>query len=116
MTTSSAGAFADMPLRRPFVILNATDLTMGAGFSFSQDDFDRICSDLGPIPVARAVLASSAFPVAFTPITLKNYGSKECGYREPVWFRAALEDFEINPTRFHRAELWSSYQDAAKRP
>ena len=108
--------FADMPLRRPFVILNATDLTMGAAFSFSQDDFDRICSDLGPIPVARAVLASSAFPVAFTPITLKNYGSKECGYREPGWVRAALEDFETNPTRFHRAELWSSYQDAAKRP
>ena len=108
--------FADMPLRRPFVILNATDLTMGAAFSFSQDDFDRICSDLGPIPVARAVLASSAFPVAFTPITLKNYGSKECGYREPGWVGGALEDFEINPTRFHRAELWSSYQDAAKRP
>jgi NTE family protein len=108
--------FADIPLRRPFVILNATDLTMGAAFSFSQDDFDRICSDLGPIPVARAVLASSAFPIAFTPITLKNYGSEQCGYREPGWVRAGLEDFETNPTRFHRAEIWSSYQDAAKRP
>jgi NTE family protein len=68
--------YADMPHSRPFVILNATDLTTGAGFSFSQDDFDRICSDLQGIPLARAVLASSAFPVAFTPITLKNYGSR----------------------------------------
>src|ERR1700687_1296435 len=72
--------YADMPHSRPFVILNATDLTTGAAFSFSQDDFDRICSDLQGIPLARAVLASSAFPVAFTPITLKNYGQSECGY------------------------------------
>jgi NTE family protein len=66
--------------------------------------------------VARAVLASSAFPVAFTPITLKNYGSVECGYHEPGWVIAALQDFEINPTRFNRARGWSSYEDAGARP
>jgi NTE family protein len=108
--------YADMPRRRPFVILNATDLTTGAGFSFTQDDFDLICSNLQGIPVARAVLSSSAFPVAFTPITLKNYGQSECGYGTPVWVSGALQDFEINPTRFHRAETWTSYEDAAMRP
>jgi NTE family protein len=108
--------YAEMPHRRPFVILNATDLTTGAGFSFSQDDFDRICSDLEGIPVARAVLASSAFPVAFTPITLKNYGQSECGLSRPLWVSGALQDFELNPTRFHRAEVWKSYEDAAARP
>lgn len=108
--------YADMPHRRPFVILNATDLTTGAGFSFTQDDFDLICSDLQEIPVARAVLASSAFPVAFTPITLKNYGQSECGYGTPGWVRGALQDFELNPVRFHRAEIWTSYEDAVARP
>ncbi len=108
--------YADMPRRRPYVILNATDLTRGAAFSFSQDDFDLICSDLQGIPVARAVLASSAFPVAFSPITLKNYGPSECGYSTPLWVRGARQDFELNPTRFHRAEIWTSYEDAAARP
>lgn len=108
--------YADMPRRRPFVILNATDLTTGAAFSFTQDDFDLICSDLQEIPVARAVLASSAFPVAFTPITLKNYGQSACGYGTPGWVSGALQDFELNPTRFHRAEIWTSYEDAASRP
>lgn len=106
--------YADLPHRRPFVILNATDLT--TAFGFSQDDFDLICSDLQGIPVARAVLASSAFPVAFTPITLKNYGQSECGYTTPVWVRGALQDFELNPTRYHRAKIWTSYEDAAARP
>jgi len=108
--------FADLPRRRPYMILNATDLTMGATFSFTQDYFDRICSDLQTIPVARGVLASSAFPVAFTPITLKNYGASECGYREPGWVRAALQDFSTSPTRFHRADVWSSYNDSDARP
>ena len=108
--------YADMPRRRPYVILNATDLTTGAGFSFSQDDFDLICSDLQGIPIARGVLASSAFPVAFTPITLKNYGQRECGSSRPLWVTGALQDFELNPTRFHRAEIWTSYEDSAARP
>jgi hypothetical protein len=108
--------YAETPRRRPYVILNATDLTTGAGFSFTQDDFDLICSDLQRIPVARGVLASSAFPVAFTPITLKNYGQSECGYGTPGWVSGALQDFQLNPTRFHRAEIWTSYQDAAARP
>jgi NTE family protein len=108
--------FAHLPRRRPYIILNATDLTMGATFSFTQDYFDLICSDLEPIPVARGVLASSAFPIAFTPITLKNYGANECGYREPGWVKAALHDFSINPTRYHRAEVWSSYEDSDARP
>jgi NTE family protein len=108
--------FADLPRRRPYIILNATDLTMGSTFSFTQDYFDRICSDLRTIPVARGVLASSAFPVAFTPITLKNYGAGECRYREPGWVRAALQDFSTNPTRFHRADVWSSYKDSDARP
>lgn len=53
---------------RPFLMINATDMSMGAPFSFVQSQFDLICSDLAPYPVARAVAASSDFPVAFTPL------------------------------------------------
>ena len=41
--------------------------------AFSQELFDLICSDLGSYPVARAVTASSAVPVAFPTIVLENH-------------------------------------------
>ena len=108
--------FANMPLSRPFIIINATDISLGARFEFSQDYFDRICSDLSSIPISRAVTASSAFPVAFPPITLKNYGGSPCGYRDPGWVPTALKDFYHLPTRYDRAKTWVSYEDATVRP
>ncbi len=109
--------FADMPRHRPFIILNATDMTLGAQFSFTQDDFDRLCSDLSGVHVARAVTASSAFPVAFTPLTLMNYPKSTCaGYRVPEWVTEGLKDFDGAPSRYERAKTWLSYQDATQRP
>lgn len=109
--------FADMPRARPFILLNATDLGNGAQFSFTQDHFDRICSDLDDVPVARGVTASSAFPVAFTPLTFRNYGAGACDYEPPRWVkRAEHGDFDANPQRFDLARTWRSYEDASRRP
>jgi NTE family protein len=109
--------FADMPRRRPFIILNATDISLGAQFSFTQDDFDRLCSDLSGVHVARAVTASSAFPVAFTPLTLVNYSTPACNATAmPGWVAEAAKDFETAPSRYERAKTWLSYQDAKQRP
>lgn len=109
--------FRDMPRRRPFIVLNATDIGMGAQFSFTQDQFDPICSDLDGVPVARAVTASSAFPVAFTPLTVKNYGAGACNYDPPLWVNGAeANDFDLNPLRFDLARTWRSYEDAITRP
>lgn len=67
--------FADIPLnKRPFIEINATDLSTGAHFSFAQGYFDVLCTDLSQFPVARAVTASSGVPMAFPPVTLKNHG------------------------------------------
>lgn len=77
--------------RRPFAIIQATDLATGAPFAFVQSQFDVICSDLGSYPVARAVAASNGFPVLFTPITLKNY-RPHCGAPPPAWLAAAKAD------------------------
>lgn len=59
--------------RRPYVVLNAADMSTGAVFSFTQDQFDLICADLTRLHVADAVAASAAFPVALTALTLKNH-------------------------------------------
>jgi NTE family protein len=107
--------FGGLPPKRPFIILNATDIGRGAQFSFTQDQFDRICSDLSPLPISRAVTASSAFPIAFTPLTLENYGWKACGYTEPEWMANAAEDLDINPQLYDLAKTWRSYGDANRR-
>jgi NTE family protein len=66
--------FADM-IRpdSPLIIINASDLGHGIRFSFVQEYFDLLCSDLSSYPVAQAVAASSAVPVLFNPIVVKNH-------------------------------------------
>lgn len=65
--------FADLQRRDgPLVVINATDLGGGVRFSFLQDYFDLLCSDLSTFRVARAVAASSAVPVLFHPVVLRN--------------------------------------------
>ena len=65
--------FADLKKDGPRIIINATDLSTGNVFSFTNENFRRICSNLDSYPIGRAVTASSAVPVLFSPITLKNY-------------------------------------------
>ena len=57
----------------PMISVNATDLAGGTPFAFNQANFDLLCSDLSSFPVSRAVAASAAFPVLFTPITLVSH-------------------------------------------
>lgn len=74
--------FADLQRRDgPLIAINATDLGRGVRFSFLQDYFDLLCSDLSTFPVARAVAASSAVPVLFHPVVLENHaGCAPRGY------------------------------------
>lgn len=65
--------FTDFKSDMPFIQINATDLSAGQPFIFRQEYFNLLCSDLSTFPVSRAVAASSAVPIAFAPITLKNY-------------------------------------------
>lgn len=73
--------FADIRKDSPRIVINATDLSLGRGFAFTDYHFSWICSDLNSYPIGRAVAASSAVPVLFSPIGLKNYsGDKTCRY------------------------------------
>jgi NTE family protein len=56
----------------PYMILNATDAASGLTFAMTQDYFDWLCADARPYPLARAVAASAAYPVALSPVTLAN--------------------------------------------
>lgn len=82
--------FADLLARRqrPLIVLHATDLTLGSDFQFTQDQLDPLCTDLSTFPVARAVAASSAVPILFGPVTLKNHAGR-CGYVRPSWVKEA---------------------------
>jgi NTE family protein len=108
-------AFKDLQKRKPFVLINATDMTMGARFEFTQDQFDFLCSDLSEFPVSRAVAASSAFPVLLSPVTVKNYAGG-CNFSEPGWVTNAMNDRNIAASRFARAILVRSYLDKDRRP
>lgn len=106
--------FGDRPLSElfdeqgPVVIINATDLFKGSRFGFTPELFSLICSDSDHFPVARAVAASSAVPLIFTPITLTNRAGS-CGYPTPSWIRVGLTEKQLKPRRYRLAKTWSRY-------
>lgn len=59
--------------RRPFVVINATDVSRRQRFEFTQDDFDLLGADMAKLPVGCAVAASSAVPVLFSPLRIPYF-------------------------------------------
>ena len=53
--------------KRPFLILNATDMVEGTPFSFTQNRFDLICSDLGQFKLSVGVAGAAARPRPLSP-------------------------------------------------
>jgi len=80
---------------RPLLVVQATDYGNEQPFTFTQPDFDLICSDLNSYPVGNAVAASSAFPVLFSPIRLTNHhfdGTRGyCASHRPAWVDRVLD-------------------------
>jgi NTE family protein len=56
------------------MVRTTTDLSTGSRLTFSQNEFDLICSDLASFPISRAAAASSAVPLVTSPVTINNYG------------------------------------------
>lgn len=101
--------------KRPFVVINATDMSLGWRFEFTQEQFDLLYSDLASYPISRAVAASSAFPILLSPLTLKNHISG-ADYIEPIWVTTGLQDSDENSRRFKIASIARTYEDATNRP
>jgi NTE family protein len=99
----------------PRIYINATDLSHGNRFTFTQGQFDVICSDLDEFRISRAVASSSAVPGLLSPITLENHAG-ECGYQTSDVVEEALASRHSDPRRYRAAKTYSDYQDDAKRP
>ncbi|WP_288841780.1 patatin-like phospholipase family protein [uncultured Deefgea sp.] len=103
----------------PRIIVSATEAASSFRFTFSQDFFDLICSDLSAVKLSRAATASSAVPILFTPITFNNYGL-HCGANIPAWVDEALQlaknknDLPIRTLQ--RIRELKSIQNSDKRP
>ena len=85
--------------RRPYLILNSADMVEGTPFPFTQYTMDLLCSELRTMKISTAVAASAAFPVALSPVTLKNY----CTPAAPAkvgWLQDAADTlWYVNPAR-----------------
>ena len=116
-TVFDHATFADLQRANgPFVIINGTDLTSGARFSFTQDQFDAICGDLSRMTLARAVATSTALPPLLTPITLENRGGT-CGRRPASWEIEAEAAAKMSATpgrALLRARALQSYADPGR--
>lgn len=88
--TSFAGIdlkFRDLNPARPNLVLNATkgsgagSNTFGQPFTFTSEDFGKVCSSIDEYSVARGVMATATFPGVFNFMTLTNQCSdkKEMG-------------------------------------
>lgn len=97
----------------PTIILNASDLGGGVRFSFMPNYFDLLCSDSQSFPVARAVVASAAVPLVFSPIVLENYDS--CGIGSPKWLAVARQKLADNEEMSLVIDGLSSFGDKQRR-
>jgi NTE family protein len=106
--------FADMKRAGgPLVLINASDLGYGVRFSFTQEYFNLLCSDIASFPVARAVTASSAVPVLFNPVVVRNY--PDCKQGEPAWLVAAEQRARHDPDMREVVHGLKSYFETDRR-
>jgi NTE family protein len=96
--------------RRPRVWINATDIYNGTPFVFGKTAFSAICSDLANYPIASAVAASAAVPLAFSPIILEAFPER-CNARLPAWIEKARANPNAPPLLRAFAQGIGRYRD-----
>lgn len=107
--------FADLERRDgPLIQINATDLATGAPFSFIQEQFDFLCSNLSSYSVSRAVAASSAVPGPMSPLTLRNFAGR-CDFETPAWIREAIASRRTFSREYVNAKNLDSYTRSRER-
>ncbi len=128
--------FGDLKKRpRPYLVVNAADMSTGARFEFTQEQFDLLCADLDAMPIARGVAASSAFPGLLNSMTIDSFNANAtdggCGYDGPGshlaadlpklaplerdWVDRARLENRGRTDRLYAAEQVLAYKDPARR-
>lgn len=100
--------------QRPRVWINASDIYNRTPFVFGRTAFSAMCSDLNSYPIADAVAASAAVPVAFAPIVIESYAGK-CGAQLPDWAIRARINPNAPPLLKAYANALASYQNGSVR-
>lgn len=108
------GTFGDMAAREgPLILINATDMITGTRVSFTQENFDPICSDLSRFPVARAAAASSAVPIILSSITLRNHAGR-CDYHPPEIVESVMKEHNVSKRQYHLIDDVMVYLDSER--
>jgi NTE family protein len=97
---------------RPRVWINASDIYNRTPFVFGAVAFGAMCSDLSEYPLANAVAASAAVPVAFAPVVIQTYPGK-CNQPLPPWLLRALKDKNAPPMLSAFAKAINRYHDGS---
>jgi NTE family protein len=99
---------------RPYLAINATDMAIGEQFVFNDTRFALISSDLNAYPVARAVAASSAIPMVFTPLTLQNFACAP-GAAKSSFVPRNLDEAPMSHEEAQVLNILHSYSDSKNR-
>ncbi|MEH2514285.1 NTE family protein [Nitrobacteraceae bacterium AZCC 1564] len=97
---------------RPRVWINASDIYNRTPFVFDATAFRAICSDLSEYPLADAVAASAAVPVAFAPIVIRSY-PRECNDPLPSWIARVRHNPSAPPLLTGFARAMTRYRDGS---
>jgi NTE family protein len=107
-------SFADLQRKDgPLILINASDLGYGVRFSFIQEYFNLLCSDISSFSVARAVAASSSVPVLFNPVVVENY--QDCKHARPPWLQSAEQRLANDPQMMQVVSGLDTYFDLDNR-
>jgi len=98
--------------RRPRVWINASDIYNRTPFVFGRTTFDAMCSDMADYPVAGAVTASAAVPMAFAPVVLQAYPER-CNAPLAKWVTRAADSRDSPPLLQSYAKGVRSYRDGS---
>lgn len=113
-TVFRGATFGDLRRRhpKPRLLVTATDLTTGAPFEFTPEQFGLICSDLDSVPLSFAVAASSAVPILLSPVTVRNFAGS-CPQSAPL-YEEAPGDANLSARLLHLIQ--QSYRNSDERP
>ena len=86
----------------------ATDIVKGRRFEFSQLQFEHLCSDLGALPLGRAVAASSIPPLLTNGVRLRNFPKDRCRR----YIRETIEEIDEANEKVASNQSVTSYESA----
>ena len=99
----------------PRLTINATEIALGTQFTFDAAQFGLICSDYASYPVSRAVTASSAVPMLFSSVIMRNYAGN-CPFVLPPWEEAAKASEDKTTRAYKLVREMEKYADSEEMP